>query len=73
MAFEEADPAGSGDKAQRLILRGGRSAAIGLVIRFGARILFLFVAARLFGALLFGAYSLAIAVVELGAAVGVLG
>ncbi len=71
MATEEA--AAAGDKAQRLILRGGRSAAIGLVIRFGARILFLFVAARLFGALLFGAYSLAVAVVELGVAVGVLG
>ncbi len=72
MASEEDGPA-PGDKAQRLILRGGRSAAIGLVIRFGARILFLFVAARLFGALLFGAYSLAVAVVELGVAVGLLG
>jgi O-antigen/teichoic acid export membrane protein len=63
----------SGDRAQKLILRGGRSAAIGLVIRLGARILFLLVAARLFGALLFGAYSLAIAVVELGVAVAGLG
>ena len=73
MTSDEAGAAASGDKAQRLILRGGRSAAIGLVIRFGARILFLFVAARLYGALLFGAYSLAVALVELAVAVGVLG
>ena len=54
-------------------MRGGRSAALGLVVRLGARILFLLIAARLFGALLFGAYSLAIAVVELGVAVAGLG
>jgi len=71
VAIEGAAP--PGDKAHSLILRGGRSAALGLVIRLGARILFLFVAARLFGALLFGAYSLAIAVVELGVAVAGLG
>jgi O-antigen/teichoic acid export membrane protein len=65
--------AASGARAQRLILRGGGSAAIGLVIRFGARLLFVFVAARLFGAALFGAYSLAVALVELGVAVGGLG
>jgi O-antigen/teichoic acid export membrane protein len=63
----------AGERAHQLILRGGRSAAIGLLIRFGARILFLYVAARLFGAVLFGAYALAIAVVELGVAVGGLG
>jgi len=73
VASDEAGPAPPGDKAQSLILRGGRSAALGLVIRLGARILFLFIAARLFGALLFGAYSLAIAVVELGVAVAGLG
>lgn len=55
----------SGAEAQRLILRGGRSAAAGFAVRLGARLLFLFAAARLFGAALFGAYSLAIAAVEL--------
>ncbi|HEV2748017.1 MAG TPA: oligosaccharide flippase family protein [Allosphingosinicella sp.] len=62
-----------GVDAHRLIVRGGGSAAIGYAIRFGARLLFLFIAARLFGAALFGAYSLAVAVVELGAAAGGLG
>ena len=56
--------------AQRLILRGGRSAALGFLIRFGARLLFVFVAGRLFGAALFGAYAVAVAVVELAVTVG---
>jgi O-antigen/teichoic acid export membrane protein len=60
-------------RAQRTILRGSGSAIAGLLIRFGARLLFVFVAARLFGAALFGAYSLAVAAVELGVAIGVLG
>lgn len=59
--------------AHRLILRGGGSAAAGYAIRFGARLLFLFVAARLFGVALFGAYSLAVAAVELAVAIGGLG
>jgi O-antigen/teichoic acid export membrane protein len=59
--------------AQRLILRGGGAAALGYVIRFGARLLFLFVAARLFGVALFGAFALAAAAVELAVAVGGLG
>lgn len=60
-------------RAQRLILRGGVSAGAGLVLRLGARLLFLFLAARLFGAALFGAFSVAVAVVELAVAVGGLG
>jgi len=63
----------SGADAHRLILRGSRSAALGLVIRLGARLLFLWFAARLFGATLFGAYSVAVAVVEVGVIVGGLG
>jgi O-antigen/teichoic acid export membrane protein len=51
--------------AQRLILRGGSSAALGFVIRLGARLLFVFIAGRLFGVALFGAFSIAVAVVEL--------
>lgn len=57
----------------RLILRGGVSAGAGLVLRLGARLVFLVVAAQLFGAALFGAFSLAIAVIELAVAVGGLG
>ncbi|HYJ52176.1 MAG TPA: oligosaccharide flippase family protein [Allosphingosinicella sp.] len=56
--------------AQRLILRGGRSAALGFLIRFGARLFFIFVAGRLFGATLFGAYAVAVAVVELAVTIG---
>ena len=61
------------DDTPALVLRGGTSAAIGYLVRFGARLLFLFLAARLFGVALFGAFSLGVAAVELGAAVGLLG
>ncbi len=56
-----------------MILRGGIAAGFGYVVRFGARLLFLFVAARLFGVALFGAFSLAVAAVELAVAIGGLG
>jgi O-antigen/teichoic acid export membrane protein len=56
--------------AQRLILRGGGSAALGFVIRFGARLLFVFVAGRLYGVALFGAFAIAVAVVELAVTLG---
>lgn len=54
-------------------MRGGWSAAAGFAIRLGARLLFLLVAGRLFGATLFGAFSLAVAVVELAVTVGAIG
>lgn len=47
--------------------------ALGFAVRFGARILFLYVAARLFGVALFGAYSLVVAAVELAVTVAGLG
>jgi O-antigen/teichoic acid export membrane protein len=56
--------------AQRLILKGGRSAALGFLVRFGARLFFIFVAGRLFGATLFGAFAVAVAVVELAVTIG---
>ena len=59
MSTDPASATQQDDKAQRLILRGSGSAAAGLLIRVGARMLFLVIAARLFGAALFGAYSLA--------------
>ena len=58
------------NRAGRLILRGTASSALGFGIRFGARFLFLFVAGRLFGATLFGAYSIATAIVEAGVIAG---
>jgi O-antigen/teichoic acid export membrane protein len=60
-------------EASRIIWRGSGSTAGGFVIRLGARLLFLFVAGRLFGAALFGAFSLAVAMVELGVTIGGLG
>ena len=59
--------------AHGLILRGGASAGLGLVFRLGARLVFMFMAARLFGAAAFGAYSLAVATVELAVALSGLG
>lgn len=58
------------NRAGRLIVRGTASSALGFAIRFGARFLFLFVAGRLFGATLFGAYSIATAIVEAGVIAG---
>jgi O-antigen/teichoic acid export membrane protein len=65
------DDADSGP--QKLILRGGAAAGAGLALRLCARVVFMFVAARLFGAAVFGAYSLAVATVELAVAVSGLG
>src|SRR4051812_32689192 len=63
----------SAGSAERTILRGARVTAFGFVVRFGARLLFLFVAARLFGVERFGAYSLGVAAVELAVTLGGLG
>lgn len=65
--------AGAARPVSGTILRGAKATAGGFVVRFGARILFLYVAARLFGAALFGAYALAVAAVELAVAIGGLG
>jgi O-antigen/teichoic acid export membrane protein len=52
------------DASGRLVVRGALSSGLGFVVRFGARFLFLFVAGRLYGGTLFGAYSLTAATVE---------
>lgn len=57
----------------RTIKQGAVTTAFGFAIRFGARILFLYIAARLFGVALFGAYSLAVAAIELAVTIGGLG
>jgi len=61
------------DSAGKVILRGAKATASGFVVRFGARIGFLFIAARLFGVELFGAYTLAVAGVEVAVTIGGLG
>jgi len=50
--------------ARRLIMRGGWSSAAGFAVRLAARLIFLLVAARLYGPALFGAYLIALAIVE---------
>jgi O-antigen/teichoic acid export membrane protein len=64
------DMASDGDKAGRMIMRGAQATAFGFAIRFTARLVFLFVAGRLYGASLFGAYVLATAMVELAVGAG---
>src|SRR3954471_14622420 len=59
--------------AGRLIVRGAQATAAGFAGRLVARLLFLFVAGRLFGATAFGAYVLAVAAIELAVSVGSLG
>ena len=54
----------------RTIMRGAQANALGFLLRFGGRLIFLFVAARLYGAHLYGAFILAAAIVELMVAVG---
>ncbi len=54
----------------RTIMRGALANALGFVLRFGGRLIFLFIAARLYGAHLYGAFVLAAALVELATAIG---
>jgi O-antigen/teichoic acid export membrane protein len=56
-----------------LIVRGAQATAAGFAGRLAARLLFLFVAGRLFGAAAFGAYVLAVAAIELAVSIGSLG
>lgn len=53
-----------------MILRGASASVAGLGVRLGARLVFLIVAGQLYGAALFGAYSLAVAAIELAVALG---
>ncbi|WP_354307211.1 lipopolysaccharide biosynthesis protein [Sphingomonas trueperi] len=59
----------SSDGNQRL-QRGALAVGGGFAIKFGARISFLLVAAILYGATLYGAYSVALAVVEVSVTIG---
>lgn len=56
-----------------LIIRGAQASAAGFAVRLAARLLFLLVAARLFGPAAFGAYAVAVATVELLVNAGGLG
>lgn len=52
--------------AHALILRGALATGGGFAVKLGARLGFLLIAGQLFGAALFGAYSIGVAVVESG-------
>ncbi|MEA3064057.1 MAG: hypothetical protein QOJ27_492, partial [Sphingomonadales bacterium] len=64
---------GGKEESGRLIVRGAQATFLGFAVRLAARLLFLFVAGRLFGAAAFGAFALALAIVELAVGVGSLG
>lgn len=61
------------EESGRLIVRAATWSGAGFAIRLGARLLFLLVAGRLFGAAAFGAFALAVAAVELAVGIGSLG
>lgn len=63
---------GSGEDIAALA-KGGRTNVFGFVLRLAARIPFLFVAGRLYGAATVGRFALAVVVVELAALVATLG
>lgn len=67
------DRPGVGEGGERLIMRGAQASAAGFLVRLVARLLFLLVAARLFGPAAFGAFAVAVATVELIVAAGSLG
>ncbi len=50
---------------QKLIMRGAGSAALTFLLKFAARASMLFIAAKLYGVKVFGAFALAVAVIEL--------
>lgn len=54
----------------RTITRGAKANAAGLLLRLAARIIFLFIAARLYGAHLFGTFVFAAALIELAVSIG---
>lgn len=67
-----AAPRTQGDDIQALA-KGGRTNVLGFVLRLGARVPFLFVAGRLYGAAAVGRFALAVVVVELAALAATLG
>ena len=56
----------SDEIANRLVMRGALATGAGFALKLGARLGFLFLAGRLFGAAAFGAYALGVAAVESG-------
>ncbi|MFY8195887.1 MAG: lipopolysaccharide biosynthesis protein, partial [Novosphingobium sp.] len=59
--------------SQRVIARGAGSNALSFIIRFAARASFLYVGARLYGAVNYGVFTMASAMVELAVPVASLG
>ena len=55
-----------GNDAHRMVVRGALATGAGFLVKLGARLGFLLIAGRLFGAATFGAYSIGVAAVESG-------
>ncbi len=70
---DTAAPAGAAADDIAAIAKGGRTNIIGFALRLAARIPFLFVAGRLYGADTVGQFALAVVAVELGALLATLG
>ena len=60
-------------QAQQVIVRGAGTNALSFVLRFAARAGFLWIGAHLYGAATYGAFSLAVAIVELAVPIASLG
>ena len=60
-------------QAQQVIVRGAGANALSFVLRFAARAGFLWIGAHLYGAATYGAFSLAVAIVELAVPIASLG
>lgn len=61
---------GEAENAGRTIVRGAQANAAGFLLRFAGRLIFLFVAARLYGPELYGSFVFAAASVELAVSIG---
>jgi O-antigen/teichoic acid export membrane protein len=70
-ALSQAVPAGSEDIAA--LARGGRTNFFGFLLRLAARLPFLFIAGRLYGAVLLGRFAYAVLIVEFVAQIATLG
>lgn len=64
---------GGTEDGGRLVVRGVQASGAGFAARLAARLIFLFIAGRLYGPAAFGSFALAVAAVELAVGVGGLG
>ena len=66
-------PAGAGDQDIAALAKGGRTNFFGFLLRLAARLPFLFIAGRIYGAEALGRFAYAILIVEFAAQLATLG